>query len=117
MVIWSVLEIYTAMICACLMSIRPLLVRYLPAIFQSTVVSNSNPTYSNSRQHRTDSKPAGGHWSRNHGSAIELKSTESSKGWTDAESIHEESVDGERNGQTGGLKVWVTKRVEVGEAL
>ena len=96
------------MICACLMAIRPLLTKYLPSIFQSTLVTTSHAGgYSNSRQHRMDSKSGAAHWSRNHGSAIELKSTESAKVWTDAESGLEE-----RNGHTGGLEVWVTRSIE-----
>jgi hypothetical protein len=111
-VIWSVLEIYTAVICACLMAIRPLLTKYLPALFQSTVASNSNAGYNNSRVHRMDSKSAAAPWSRNHGSAIELKSTESAKVWIDAESTHD--VHDGRNGHAGTLEVWVTRSVEQG---
>jgi hypothetical protein len=107
-VIWSVLEIYTAMICACLMAIRPLLTKYLPGLFQSTIANTSSPGYSNSRAHRMDSKPA---WSRNHGSAIELKSTESAKVWTDAGSSGDDTHD-ERRAGTRGLEVWVTRKVE-----
>jgi hypothetical protein len=111
-VIWSVLEIYTAMICACLMAIRPLLAKYLPSMFQSTLVSTSNAGggYINSQPHRMDSKSGAAHWRRSHGSRIELKSTESTKVWTDAESVHEE-----RKGNTGGLEVWVTRSVEMGK--
>jgi hypothetical protein len=57
-----------------------------------------------------DSKPGTAHWRRSHGSGIELKSTESTKVWTDAESVH-----GERNGSIGGLGVWVTRSVEMGK--
>lgn len=108
-VIWSVLEIYTAMICACLMAIRPLLAKYLPSLFRSTSISSTNADYTDSRANRLDSKAAGVQWSRNHGSAIELKSTESANVWTDAESSHEE-----RDGHAGGLEVWVTRSVEMG---
>ena len=41
---WSYIEISTAEICACLPTIRPLLVRYIPSIFQSTSRSKSNTT-------------------------------------------------------------------------
>ncbi|KIN06776.1 hypothetical protein OIDMADRAFT_65100, partial [Oidiodendron maius Zn] len=51
--IWSFLEIYTAMICGCLMTIRPL----LTLLFQST----RNGTEINFRSHITDSKSAGAH--------------------------------------------------------
>jgi hypothetical protein len=108
-VIWSVLEVFSAMICACLMAIRPLLAKYMPSIFRSTLAGNSNPGYTNSRGNRMDSKTAGAQWSRNHGSAIELKSTESTRVLTDAESSHEE-----RDVHTGGFEVWVTRSVEMG---
>ena len=35
-IIWSVLEVFTGMICASLMCYRPLLVKLLPIVFQST---------------------------------------------------------------------------------
>lgn len=113
MVIWSVLEIYTAMICACLMAIRPLISKYLPGLFQSTITNTSSRSYTHSRAYNLDSKSAAAPWSRNHGSAIELKSTESAKVWTDAESSHEDGH--ERNRGTRGLEVWVTKSVEHAE--
>ena len=94
MLIWSFLEIYTAMICGCLMTIRPL----LTLLFHST----RNGTESNLRSHITDSKSAVAHWSRVHGSAIELQSTGSTKVSTDAESVHHEMY-----GQIGGLEIWV----------
>lgn len=34
-VIWSLAELSTALICGCLPSLRPLLVRYLPIIFKN----------------------------------------------------------------------------------
>jgi hypothetical protein len=39
---WSFIEIATAEICSCLPTIRPLLVHYIPSIFQSTSRSKSN---------------------------------------------------------------------------
>ena len=103
MVIWSVLEIYTAMICACMMTIRPLL--YF--LFHSS----GRATDSNSRQDKMDSKSARARWSRIHGWTIELKVTESTKVSAEAESVHQKL-----NGQTGGLEIWEAKRVEVESA-
>lgn len=40
-VIWSILETFMAVICASLVCIRPLLVKYLPVIFPVTEVSES----------------------------------------------------------------------------
>ncbi|KAH9219973.1 hypothetical protein DL95DRAFT_290708, partial [Leptodontidium sp. 2 PMI_412] len=40
-VIWSILETFMAVICASLMCIRPLLVKYVPVIFPTTKVSES----------------------------------------------------------------------------
>ncbi|KFY21942.1 hypothetical protein V493_06972 [Pseudogymnoascus sp. VKM F-4281 (FW-2241)] len=110
-VIWSVLEIYTAMICACVVAIRPLLAKYLHAAFQRTLATNSKAGYSISGVHKMDFKPEVAQWSRNHGSAIELRNTKSTNVWADAESAHED-----RNGHPGGLEVWVTRSVEIGYA-
>jgi hypothetical protein len=41
---WSFIELATAEICACLPTIRPLLVHYIPSIFQSTIRSKNNTT-------------------------------------------------------------------------
>ncbi|KAH8756854.1 hypothetical protein BGZ57DRAFT_772220, partial [Hyaloscypha finlandica] len=43
-VMWSFIELATAEICACLPTIRPLLVHYIPSIFQSTIGSKNNTT-------------------------------------------------------------------------
>jgi len=43
-VIWSVLESFIAIICASLMCLRPLLVRLLPSVFQSSLDTNSEHT-------------------------------------------------------------------------
>jgi hypothetical protein len=88
------------------MAIRPLLTKWLPSVFQSTLAGKSQTAYSNSRPNG-NGQSAGAIWSRNHGSAIELKSTESGKGWADAEST---SHDG-GNDSKAGLEVWVTKSV------
>jgi len=39
--IWSIIEIYTAIICASLMTIKPLLTKYLPGVFSATQSSSS----------------------------------------------------------------------------
>jgi hypothetical protein len=36
-VIWSCIELYSTLICACLPSLRPLLVTYLPSVFKTVV--------------------------------------------------------------------------------
>ncbi|KAG4441856.1 hypothetical protein IFR05_002657 [Cadophora sp. M221] len=41
-VIWSSIETYTAVICACLMCIRPLIMKYIPGVFPATVNSRNN---------------------------------------------------------------------------
>lgn len=43
---WSLIEVYTALICACLPSLRPLLVKCIPSIFQST----TNSSFPNSKR-------------------------------------------------------------------
>jgi hypothetical protein len=43
-IIWSVLETFTAIICASLMCLRPLLVRCLPALFPASKGSTSRET-------------------------------------------------------------------------
>ena len=67
-VIWSVLETFTAIMCASLMCLRPLLVRCLPALFSASKGGAStitpNPTWA--------SKLASKLRSGNHG--VELKS-------------------------------------------
>jgi len=39
--IWSIIEIYTAIICASLMTIKPLVIKYLPGVFSATQNSSS----------------------------------------------------------------------------
>lgn len=39
--IWSIIEVYSAVICVCLISIRPLLVKYFPKLFPVTVPSRT----------------------------------------------------------------------------
>ena len=81
MVIWSIIEIYTAMICACIIAVRPLLVHFLPSIFPGT--RNPTATYpsqkSGSFRPKMDSKISGKIWSTNH-NGIELLSREELSG-------------------------------------
>jgi hypothetical protein len=58
-VIWSEIEMYMAVICACLMCIRPLLLKYFPALFPTTKKSSDrsgplpgNPTWGQKRVSR-----------------------------------------------------------------
>lgn len=123
-VIWSILETYTAVICACLMTMRPLLAKFIPSIFESNLASsqhlyhNSSRPYSTQRTfstrnpRRMDSETAEPGWTSNSGSAVELKHPENGKVWTDRESSH-----GEGQGKEGPLEVWVTKSVDVQDPI
>lgn len=46
-IIWSVIEVYAAMICACLMTLRPLLAKTMPRLFSNTNRSESGDPSSN----------------------------------------------------------------------
>jgi len=75
-VIWSIIEIYTAMICASLMAIRPLLVKWFPRFFPASTTKQNTSYVSNQSwrpqiSHRSNQKI----WSRNDG-GLELASTE-----------------------------------------
>jgi hypothetical protein len=113
-VIWSILEVYTAVICACLVAIRPLLTKYMSTVFQSTLAKN---TYSIFRPCKMNPKPAGAHWSQNPESAIELKSAGSGKAWTEETDgkSGEDSPHENGRGETCTLEAWVTKRVQLGD--
>jgi hypothetical protein len=72
-IIWSIIEVSTAMICACLMSIRPLLVKWFPSIFPTSTSANSNQYAQNQW------RPHGGkYWndSPSNNGAVELESKE-----------------------------------------
>jgi hypothetical protein len=47
MTIWSIIEVFSAVICSCLISLRPLLVKYFPRIFPITQRSSSFNTPQN----------------------------------------------------------------------
>ncbi|OBT94023.2 hypothetical protein VE01_07074 [Pseudogymnoascus verrucosus] len=113
-VIWSILEVYTAVICACLVAIRPLLTKYMPTVFQSTLAKS---TYSIFRPCKMNPKPAGAHWSQNPESAIELKTAGSGKAWTEETDgkSGEDSPHENGRGETCTLEAWVTKRVQLGD--
>ena len=59
-IIWSVLETFTAIICACLMCLRPLLVRFMPALFPTTKATESkqtpNPSWTQAMSSKLTSK-------------------------------------------------------------
>ncbi|KUJ18509.1 uncharacterized protein LY89DRAFT_498174 [Mollisia scopiformis] len=40
--IWSIIEVYTAVICSCLISLRPLIVKYIPELFSTSQRWKSN---------------------------------------------------------------------------
>jgi hypothetical protein len=103
-VIWSYLEDYTAVIFACLIAIRPLLIKYVPFVFGSKFDSHNQASFSASAAKTMGPQSAATIWARRHASAIGLKSKKSEKTWMDGESAQEE----ER-----GLEVWVTKSVEL----
>ncbi|KAH8594470.1 hypothetical protein B0O99DRAFT_672908 [Bisporella sp. PMI_857] len=66
-VIWSIIEVYTAIICACLMVLRPLLTKYIPGLFAPSIHSSnkSYPSNSSSWRPKIDSKISGHIWSGN----------------------------------------------------
>lgn len=74
-VIWSFIEDYTAVICASLITIRPLLSKYMPSMFR-----NQNTTCAISHHRWMRSTTAVAVRGYSHGSAIELKAVESWKG-------------------------------------
>jgi len=51
-VIWSVLEAYSAMICTSLITIRPLIVKYMPKYFKNTHSKNKSVFLSSDRKPR-----------------------------------------------------------------
>ncbi|KAH6700010.1 hypothetical protein BKA61DRAFT_706227, partial [Leptodontidium sp. MPI-SDFR-AT-0119] len=65
--IWSSIETYTAVICACLMCIRPLIMKYIPGAFSA--MANSRNNTSKSWGQKIGSR---GQNSRNSGGGIEL---------------------------------------------
>jgi hypothetical protein len=66
-VIWSIIEVYTAMICASLTAIRPLLIKYIPSFSLSTTINHYNMSSSTIWKPRLDSKLYARIWSRNSG--------------------------------------------------
>jgi hypothetical protein len=53
-VIWSEVETYTAVMCSCLMCIRPLVLKYLPNIFPTTKASSSQTPYASGHLHNAN---------------------------------------------------------------
>lgn len=81
-VIWSIVEVYTAIICASLIAIRPLLVKHLSSIFPSMGTSRNHPRY--------DAKSGANSWGRGNISTVveqrrtsSANSADSAKVWTD----------------------------------
>jgi hypothetical protein len=77
-IIWSVIEAFTAIICACLMCFRPLLVRLLPSLFQATKVGESryapNPSWAQVMSSKLSSKLRTGN------NGVELHSEDDQRG-------------------------------------
>ncbi|KAK0105449.1 hypothetical protein ONS95_004184 [Cadophora gregata] len=73
-VIWSSIETFTAVICACLMCIRPLIMKYMPGVFPTTINSRNNTNKSWGQ--KIGSR---GQNSRNFGGGIELSGEDRAK--------------------------------------
>lgn len=95
-VIWSVLEVYSAMICSSLVTVRPLITKYYPGFFNSRHPSQNSTNFTSSWRTRV-SKP----WSGNSG--IELPSQEN---------FIQHSGPGDPKNQ---VQVWVENSVSVEE--
>lgn len=109
-IIWSMLEVFVAVMCACLMAIRPLLVKCMPASFTSMLASRKH-TYGDAS--RRESRPTRNSNARWNTSVVELKSTGSGAGWADEGGSGDDKQPQERPGD-GPLEVWVKKSVEMG---
>ncbi|KAH8589850.1 hypothetical protein B0O99DRAFT_522425, partial [Bisporella sp. PMI_857] len=72
-IIWSILEGYSAVFCGCLITIRPLLVKHFPSIFQSTRESQRHSTY-NLPSYRMGPILPSTPRNPSHGSEVELNS-------------------------------------------
>jgi hypothetical protein len=88
-IIWSDIEAYTAVICSCLMAIRPLLMKCFPTLFPSTRPSAFDPGSGSSRARQTWGIKVGDMWS---GSKINtgLNSGLNSTGWRSGHKILDE---------------------------
>ena len=118
--IWSILETYTAVICACLITIRPLLAKYMPSIFKSG--NASTPYFATSLPHissqqlstlppgRVDSLFAEPEWTPNIRPVIEFRDPESGRAQT-----HRESSYGEEGNKMSTINV--TKIVDVHDSI
>lgn len=82
--IWSFVEDYTAVICVSLITIRPLLTKYIPTVFRRMLNSQNDDTYFASHPNVGSSISAGALRGSSPGSAMELKLVRS---W---ESVHNE---------------------------
>lgn len=96
-VVWSIIETYTAVICACLITIRPLLAKYIPSIFRGILVSDTpswpyvtSRPFSTAHPQSLNSKSVGPGLIENPESAAELQSSESGIVCMDEESSHDD---------------------------
>ncbi|TVY35933.1 hypothetical protein LSUB1_G005757 [Lachnellula subtilissima] len=85
-VIWSVFEVYAAIICSSIMTIRPLLVKYFPRTFGSERSTPSNTSFSASWRTRIGFHQELRPWSNNNG--VELLSQENFVEPRNHKSIH-----------------------------
>lgn len=103
--IWSFVEDYTAVICSSLITIRPLLAKFMPWVFGSTLASqNHNNTFTT--PHRMDSKSVGAFRDARNVSSIELEAAEGLKGmdeWGGSE-------------EARSIEAWDTKSGELSDA-
>jgi hypothetical protein len=100
-IIWSVIEVYAAMICACLMTLRPLLAKTMPRLFSNTNRSESGDPSSNKS------------WIARMGLHGDQKRWGSGHGGVDLESEEDICGDGHKVGQKGsGVQVWVEERTD-----
>jgi hypothetical protein len=89
-VIWSYLEVYTAVICSCLIAIRPLLTEYIPSVLRSAHSSQNHASYNTCRPHRVHSESRGTLGAAAMDQQLRLNSVGSRDVWIDGESAHEE---------------------------
>lgn len=76
-VIWSSIETYTAVICACLMCVRPLITKFIPSAFPST--NNSCNNTSNGNRSLVKNIGSGGQNSPQNGRGIEMSGEDKSR--------------------------------------
>lgn len=98
------MEDYTAVICSSLITIRPLLAKFMPWVFGSTLASQNHNTFTT--PHRMDSKSVGAFRGARNVSSIELEGAEGLKGmdeWGGSE-------------EARSIEAWDTKSGELSDA-